>query len=261
MNDIAIYSISTENYLPKGAAALKSLSDSLHTSVDTYNFSLNDIIAIPDYNIQKIINRYKNYNPDYLRWTLKPAIILYLLNNQKYKKCIYIDNDIFFVNDSSFLIDNLNGVLLTPHFRPHLPSTNKTIQAQFLALLTDGFFNAGFIAVEKTGIPAIDWWYNVLYWRCEKNKCAGIYDDQKYLDIMCLQFSNIVEICKHPGCNIAEWNQYTNTAELIGNKWVINSQYDPIFFHFSGAFRNESWKNEHPMMFEYYQKFLQSIKE
>lgn len=260
MNDIAIFSISTSDYLTKGSVALQSLSSNLTTPVDIFNFSLEDMVSCKDRKIQDILHKYKNKGHDSIRWSLKPAIILYLLN-YSYKKCIYIDNDIFFVNNADFLINSLNGALLTPHFRPLLPSANKKIHGQFSTLFTDGFFNAGFIASDHKGLPAIEWWHNMVSWRCEKNTCSGLFDDQKYLDIMCLEFSNIVHICRHLGCNIAEWNDGTYTVDRLRDKWVINDKYDPIFFHFSKSAYGSSWLNQNPMVMEYYQKFLDQEKE
>jgi len=256
MANTVIFSISTPDYVQKGKIALGSLSRNLNTQTDILNFDIDQIKLLKDEKIQYILDRYQD-NYDSVRWSLKSAIAIYLLNNF-YDKCIYIDNDIYFVNNADFLIADLDGVLLTPHFRPLLPSKQPNIDNQFLALFQDGFFNAGFIAATKNGLPALNWWNNVVSWNCEKNLYQGLYYDQKYLDIMCLEFSDIVHICKHRGCNIAEWNVSTNIINRVNNKWLINEEYEPIFFHFTNYGIKSSWVNN-PMIHEYYLQFLKEI--
>lgn len=259
MNTVAIFSISTSNCLNQADVALKSLQKNLSFPVDIYSFDINDLRTNQKYRryTKPIARKYRKSSQDTMRWSCKPAIILYLLN-LGYERVIYIDNDIFFVNQLDFLISDTAGILLTPHFRPIFPSKDSDIFKQFLCLFTDGYFNAGFIYASQSGIPAIDWWYKMLLWKCEKNKDLSIYDDQKYLDTMSLQFSDIVEIIKHPGCNIAPWNRSTNIAEKINDIWKINKIYDPIFFHFSCSHNNQ-WKDTDPILWDYYTEFLRQL--
>src|SRR5690606_37933999 len=54
---------------------------------------------------------------DEFRWSMKPVFLIFLLKN-KLDKIIYLDSDIHFFNDFSFLFVKLNSykILLTPHW-------------------------------------------------------------------------------------------------------------------------------------------------
>ncbi|MBL0131793.1 MAG: hypothetical protein IPP43_12305 [Chitinophagaceae bacterium] len=93
-------------------------------------------------------------------------------------------------------------------------------------------FNAGFIGANKSGEAAINWWAGMCHYKIENRKELGLYDDQKYLDILPVQFE-AVHIIKHPGCNLASWNLDTSKREMIDGKLLINKIYEPVFIHFA----------------------------
>lgn len=277
MNNTAIFSISTNNFKNHAEVALNSFLENCDykNNVDSYNITIGDIQNQKYINnrIDNLISRYKNAPNDILRWALKPSIILYFLHDKDYNNVIYIDNDLYFINNNTFLIDSLDkGVLLTKHNRPIYPQVsfltnssgkiryessqfNYNYFEQFLCNFTDGFFNAGFIGANKLGKPAIGWWAEMNYWQCAKSYNHGLYVDQKYLDILALEFCNITRICNHPGCNLAVWNTQTITRSFKDNKWKINDLYDPIFFHFSAL--SESSDDE--MLVYYYKEYKNKI--
>ncbi|RKS99659.1 hypothetical protein [Flavobacterium sp. 123] len=170
---------------------------------------------------KKIISKYKN--KDKLRWALKPVFLTFLL--RKYSKVIYVDNDIFFFNDFSFLFEKLEkkAVLLTPHFYEASPQKNQNwLEANFRV----GLYNAGFIGVNSKAIPFLNWWANCCLYNIKKTYWRGLFDDQKYLDLVPVLFDD-VEIIKHRGCNLAGWNYTNYPHELAKNN--INL----IFIHFA----------------------------
>lgn len=259
MTRTAVFSISTADHFHNAEVTLKSFSDHCDYSVDTYNITLEDIKK-KKYNNDIINNIYIKYftSIDSLRWSLKPALILYFLKDQQYTNVVYLDNDIYFVNKNTFLIDYLDkGILLTKHNRPIVPTGNKFLDSQFICNFTDGFFNAGFIGANHNGIEPINWWLHMNYWKCSKIPELGLYVDQKYLDVLALEFSDKVRICDHPGCNLAMWNSQTCSRSLINNVWKINSEYDPIFCHFSSL----DGGPEDPMLQFYLEEFKSKIQE
>lgn len=251
---VAVFSISTKDYAKRGNLSLDSFVKNCNYEVDINNIIVEDIIDYKyDYvDIKKFVDKYKS-DQNKLRWSLKPAFIKYFLLIKKYDIVIYIDNDIYFVNNADFLIENISaGVLLTKHHRPLYPSGNPLLNNQFLCNFTDGFFNAGFIRANKFGLEAMEWWSDMNYWQCSKIKSHGLFDDQKYLDIMALEFNKNIDICDHPGCNLASWNSLTIKRELINNCWIINNNYKPIFCHFSDMNYNKSFD---PMLHEFYEQY------
>ena len=148
---------------------------------------------------KKLINKHKG---DKLRWSLKPIFLLHLL--KKFEKVVYVDNDIFFFNDYKELETELDGnnVLLTPHHYPSSPQKNQTwLEANFRI----GLFNAGFVGVNRNAAEALQWWAECCLYEMKRSFSRGLFDDQKYLDLMPIKFEG-VKILKDRGYNLAGWN-------------------------------------------------------
>ena len=177
-----------------------------------------------------IYNKYAHTNKDHFRWALKPVFISYLLN-KGFDKILYVDNDLFFVNNYDFLFDELDtfDILLTPHWTNINPIDDEK---GLIDVLQGGLYNAGFIGVNKNAIEAINWWAEACHYKTEKNYHLGLYDDQKYLDVLPAQFNN-VKVIKHQGCNLASWNIQTCKRSMTNNQVMINQKYEPIFIHFN----------------------------
>ncbi len=188
---------------------------------------------------KKIIAKYSH--KDKLRWALKSVFLKFLLG--LHSKVIYVDNDIFFFNDFSFLFEKLNtkSVLLTPHFYEANPEKNQNwLEANFRV----GLYNAGFIGANSEAIPILDWWEKCCLYNMKKSYLRGLFDDQKYLDLVPVLFDNI-EIVKHRGCNLAGWNHKT---------YADNNQHDKdnlVFIHFAElsliefSKPNSRWHNQY----------------
>jgi hypothetical protein len=113
--------------------------------------------------------------------------------------------------------------------------------------------------VDARAIPALEWLMNMTYWKCEINKYEGLFVDQKYLDILALEFNDIVTICRHPGCNLATWNSISlkrKYSESLGC-WLINDLYKPIFFHFSSIGIDLGKRD--PMLSHYYNRYSEEV--
>lgn len=203
-----------------------------------------------------IYKKYAHTNPSQFRWALKPVFISHLLQNG-FDKVIFTDGDIYFVNDFNFLFDELdtNNVLLTPHWANLNPFENE---GSLTDVLNGGLYNAGFIGVNKEGKSAINWWAEMCHYKTEENPEQGLYFDQKYLNILPVQFPDI-KILKHQGCNLASWNVQTCKREIIDGKLMINQKFEPVFIHFNREtivnILNRNDKLLHPYLEEYIQLF------
>lgn len=180
--------------------------------------------------LKEIEKKYAHTNPDHFRWALKPVFIHFLLE-KGYNKVVYVDPDIFFVGDYSFLFKQLDeaAVLLTPHWRDANP---LDYEENFITLFKDGLYNAGFIGASSKAKEALNWWAGLCSYKIEKNLSKGLFDDQRYLDVMPVMFSNI-EVLKHKGCNISYWNMNVSKREFLNNKLTIDNIYEPVFIHFT----------------------------
>lgn len=179
-----------------------------------------------------ILKKYKD-KPDKLRWALKPVFLSALLA-EHCDKIIYTDNDICFFSSPSFLFDKLSesNVLLTPH-NYSFDSTKN--QIWFEANFWVGLYNAGFIAASKKGLPALNWWAQCCAYNVKRAPWRGLFDDQKYLDLMPVVFEN-VEVLKHKGCNVAGWNLENNIRIKNSEIVVIDPDFPIVFIHFTKLF-------------------------
>lgn len=171
------------------------------------------------------------YNKDRRRWASKPFFMIHLLN-KGYDALIYVDNDICFYASPDFLFDKLKeqSILLTPHYYPADPQKNQIwLEANFRV----GLYNAGFIGVSQKGRDALQWWGNCCLYKIKKAYCRGLFDDQKYLDLLPVLFDGI-EILKHRGCNVAGWNLETSIRSLNENGELrLNNNWPLVFIHFN----------------------------
>lgn len=225
-----------DSLLPFGGMLHVLLIDGIpkNNSQTPQNICYYSLDILTDEIAKNIISKYKN--KDKLRWAMKPVFLKYLLKNNPV--VIYVDNDIFFFNDFSFLFEELKtkSILLTPHFYDSNPKKNQNwLEANFRV----GLYNAGFIGANSEAKPALDWWAKCCLYNVKKSYKRGLFDDQKYLDLVPVLFDK-VEIMKHKGLNLAGWN-YKNYS----NKLFEDANY-LIFIHFAELSLIEFSKTDNP---------------
>jgi hypothetical protein len=208
---------------------------------------------------QKIYARYTS-NADKLRWSLKPAFMSHLLEDDSVSsdKVIYVDNDIFFYNDYNFLFDLLNDYhfLLTPHYYRNDPRSH---QNWFEANFRVGLYNAGFVGANRAALEGLAWWAECCLYRCEKNSFRGLFDDQKYLDLLPV-IDEKTHIVRHKGCNVAGWNTEVCKREIVDHVIKINGEYPIIFIHFNDTTIREIVHGTDNILFNYYKMYVESLK-
>ena len=251
--------ISTQSHIYKCFALAKSLYNFGGTLrillVDTYsckgdlpsNVSLAYVTELQTDIAQKIIEKYKS-NSDKLRWCLKPVLLMHLL--QAFEKVIYVDNDIHFFNSFEFLFEHLDeaSILLTPHDYLRDPKTKQNwLEANFRV----GLYNAGFIGVNQQAISTLQWWAEACHYRCEKNYWRGLFDDQKYLDLIPI-IDEKCQIIRHPGCNVSEWNNVVRKRHYKKGKHLISGDHPVVFYHFNQFAINELAEDD-PIWLDYLQ--------
>jgi hypothetical protein len=146
---------------------------------------------------------------------------------------------------------------LTPHHYENNPLKN---QNWLEATLKMGLYNAGFIASNKNGIKALDWWANCCLYRCEKNTWRGLWDDQKYLDLMPIAFEN-VKVLTHKGCNVAEWNKEVCKRTLVEDEILINEKYPIVFYHFNSFSVKGILKDENHILRKHFEAYFNNLKK
>lgn len=205
---------------------------------------------------KELILKYKR-NKDKLRWALKSVFVNYLLD--KNSKVIYVDNDIYFFGEYSFLFNELDThtMLLTPHFYNADPTKEQNwLEANYRV----GLYNAGFVGVNSKAKPALDWWAKCCLYNIKKSYWRGLFDDQKYLDLLPVLFDDVKTV-KNRGCNVAGWNykgyhlQRNNHGEVI-----LNNHYSLTFIHFAELSMLEFSKPD-SFFFNEYNKYIEALRK
>jgi len=156
-----------------------------------------------------------------------------------------VDNDIVFFHDPTFLFEELKdaSILLNPHWRIIEPDIDAD---WFLVNFRDGVYNGGFVGASQQGREALQWWARCCAFACEKDYKRGLFDDQKYLDLMPASFTK-VKILQHRGCNVAYWNQFENERTMHNGQVMINDMWPVVFVHYTDdLFKSISQQIIHP---------------
>ena len=181
--------------------------------------------------LQRLRVRYKICS-DAFRWSLKPLILIDLLQKFGCEKVFYADSDIHFFHSFEFLGAELgeNSFLLSPHWRSMNPEVDEI---EFQRLFSHGLFNAGFIGVTSGALKTLRWWASMCIYKCGKEIDSGLYDDQAYLNLFWIQDAGC-SVLRHRGCNVAVWNRSECIRVLQSDGTVLINNQDPIIFiHFS----------------------------
>lgn len=232
--------------------------DTLREKLPAGNIALygpEDLQGLPS--AQTIISKY-SASKDKLRWSLKPVFLHYLLE-RKAEKVIYTDNDIYFFGDAAFLYDLLGeyDILLTPHHYPRDPARDQNwLEANFRV----GLYNAGFVGVNKNAIRDLDWWAACCAYRCEKNALRGMFDDQKYLDLIPVM-NEKAHIVRHKGCNVAEWNKAVISRTERNGQIYLDEKYPLVFVHFNGTTVRAIEQGEEPLLKRSLTTYLENLSK
>jgi len=194
-----------------------------------------------------------------LRWSLKSVLLRYLLQEQGIQQAIYLDNDIYFHGNPEVIWSELNTacMLLTPHRYPSNPQDRQNwLEANFRV----GLYNAGFLAVSAAAIPALEWWASCCLYRCEKNYWRGLFDDQKYLDLIPVKYDG-VKVLKHAGCNVAGWNFHELQWRPSSTKVLLNEQDELIFMHYNQFTFDSIARTNNSILHEHLHEYVQTLKK
>jgi len=215
-NNVTLYVLVVDDEIKSDLAGIKTIG-------------LGDLKSIG--NAKKLIKKYGKDHRSALRWTLKPILLKYLLTEKDIDKILFVDPDLGFFGDYSFLFEKLDtkNVLLTPHWREIYPSKD---QEQFQLVFKEGLYNAGFFGVNKYGLDALDWWAEACLEECSKDVTPGFFVDQSYLNVLPVYFDE-VEVLTHQGCNLAAWNRKVCKRSKEDGEPIVNKQFPVVFIHFT----------------------------
>lgn len=218
---------SIRSHHPEASTHVLTTSGELWPTAPGLVFHSLETIAASDTLVRAIADKYRA-DADPLRWSLKGAFMSYLLERHG-DGVIYFDCDVCLFNTPEPLWSALNtgSVLLTPHWRPRDPETSLT---NFRLNFLDGLYNAGCVGATSAGREALRWWSRACLSSCERAREKGLFFDQRYLDLLPIYFEQTV-ICRHRGCNVADWNRQLLREQRGGRVYVDGAPL--IFVHFT----------------------------
>jgi hypothetical protein len=204
-----------------------------------------------------IIRKYDADEPDKLRWSLKPAFLHYLLEQNHIESIAYADADIYFVGTFEFLFEWTEGINLKlfPHWRP----IDFEFPDEYFWLRVGGLYNAGFLMAKKGSEKALEWWARNCAMKCEQDPEQGLYDDQRYLDILPIYFDG-VQVSRHQGCNVARWNRDVCKRQRDQLGAVLCGGDPLVFLHFSPNTIREIQSGKDPLLERYLTQFCNDLE-
>lgn len=185
-------------------------------------------IAIPD--ISRFIYRYTIIE---LNTAVKPFVLADLFRRRKYETLIYLDPDIYVFRPLTHVYEALlsTSIVLIPHMRR--PYHDGAMPSD-VVILQSGTYNLGFIGLRagETATKLLEWWMGKLHKDCVVDIPAGLFVDQKWIDLVPGFFPDHT-ILYEPGYNAAYWNLHERPIARRDGEWLADGR--PLhFFHFSG---------------------------
>lgn len=164
---------------------------------------------------------------------VKPFAIRKALEMLGVDSLIYLDADIrlFAPLDPVLAALDEASIVLTPHLLGRVDADGLAVERQ---LLRTGAYNLGFIGVRGDAVTELflSWWCDRLAEHCLVDLDAGLFVDQKWIDLVPGMFDG-VRILREPGLNVAWWNLPERPLSRDGETY--RAAGEPLyFFHFSG---------------------------
>lgn len=168
-----------------------------------------------------------------LNTAVKPHAFKALLSEEGVSAGVYLDPDIWVYRPLDAVREGLARapLALTPHTtRPLRGEANPSDHV----ILQSGSYNLGFMAAraEPQIRDLLDWWAEKLRFDCRVDFAAGLFTDQKWMDLA-PGFVSDLAILRTPTLNLAYWNLEGREVAKGPDGWTVDGE--PLaFFHFSG---------------------------
>jgi len=235
MADMAFCTILARNYLPKALALSESLGR--HGSAHPLTVFLIDADTDTDLpaiegvqwmfpsmlglDPRTVLDLKMSYTLVEFATAVKPLLLQTLL--REHEQVAYLDPDTYVTAPMDELGPALDasegGIVLTPHYlEPTVPG------ARFSEghLLLVGVYNLGFCAVDRRADAFLNWWWGHLESECLHDAIAGLFVDQKWVDVGAVLFH--AAALQHPGYNVSIANlperpvTRDQAGYLVGNR-------------------------------------------
>lgn len=244
MTALAFCTILARNYLPKAL----TLSESLQRFDSPHPLTIFLIDATEDTELPEIdgvrwmhpghldlpgrsaLELPMSYDLVEFATAVKPLVLQSLL--REHEQVAYLDPDTYqtspMVELSPALDASAGGIVLTPHY---MTPTSQGGEFSEGHLLHVGVYNLGFCAVSRKADDFLIWWWDHLATECLHDPIAGLFVDQKWMDVgsVLWQASSL----RHYGYNVSVANLHERPVERDADGYYISSSGDRLrLFHF-----------------------------
>ena len=236
--------ILSTNYLPKALALAESLQEhedgaSLrilfidHARDDTLpeipgvECLSTEVLGLPRRTVYELAMAYDLVE---FATAVKPLLLRALL--QESEQVFYLDPDTYVTSPMDELGPALDasagGILLTPHFLRAPPPDAEIGDGHMLLV---GVHNLGFCGVDRRSGEFLDWWWGHLRTECLYDPLAGLFVDQKWMDIGSTLFE--AATFRHSGYNVGVANLSERPLVEDDDGYAIASTGERLrLFHF-----------------------------
>lgn len=276
-----VFTSITANYLPKAAVLAHSLKR-VHPEA-VFHLLLSDVLpeCPPDAlaAFDSIIDVRDLPIPDLPAWIFRHRLVelctavkgtafQYIADRHGTGRIYYLDPDIVVTSRLDGLERALdrNAILLTPHMTSPETETRGIVDNE-QCCLRHGVYNLGFLGVrmDGQGRQFIDWWAERLRQFCHDDIPAGLFTDQRWVDLAPAFFDDIA-ILRSPQYNVATWNlSHRRVAGRAPYELEVNGQ--PLaFYHFSGLDSGsqramlDRYGRESPVLYEFRDWYLEQCE-
>lgn len=188
-----------------------------------------EALALPDFDAFAFRYDIMEFNT-----AIKPYAFAYLRRLHPRAGVVYLDPDILVIEPLARVEAALaEGALavLTPHLLEPIDDDRQPNEREILA---SGTYNCGFIAIgaHAQADRLIAWWADRLEFGAVSDIAAGLFTDQKWIDLVPGMFADVV-ILRDEGYNLAYWNLSQRPVSRRGGRWYA-AERPLVFVHFSG---------------------------
>ena len=189
-----------------------------------------DALGLPDFDAFAFRYDIVEFNT-----AIKPYAFAHLKRLHPDAGIVYLDPDILMLEplaavETAFADGAL--AVLTPHLVAPVDDDRHPGER---AMLASGTYNCGFVAIgpHTDADRLIAWWASRLEFGCVNDPAAGLFTDQKWVDLVPGLFPD-VRILRDEGYNVAYWNLSQRPVSQHGNRWYAGDR-PLVFVHFSGV--------------------------
>ena len=144
---------------------------------------------------------------------------------------MYLDPDTYVTSPMVELgpaLDASAGILLTPHYLEPTPPGSRFSEGHLLHV---GVYNLGFCAVNRNADEFLMWWWGHLRAECLHDPIAGLFVDQKWVDLGSVLFG--AASFQHYGYNVGVGNLHERRIAHDSDGYYIAATGDRLrLFHF-----------------------------